>query len=414
MSFSATIASSSTEFTPLELSYTDRRAFIMTNSIYEEREKQKERGKERVKITGEVFTPLVLAKRMVRALPAHFLESSETSFLDHSAGDGNFLIALVEVLTEEYGHSQESVLSRVYAVDLMPDNVQELKKRLGVTEDHPNFVCHDSLSFDFSTFRSHFDVIVGNPPFQGVGKKAAKLWPRFVELTTTLLRDGGASFLITPSTWLNRRPTGAWRHFSKVDIIELWTDVDSFFPGVCSTFSATLFLKEKPTNTTLVNGAFELNLHTDDFPPDAKNITLDNLNFIKWATERRLILDVKLGSCPLISEDSMSETRTEIHSHEVYYTSAANRRSVWCDHACPGEGELKLIVGHYGNVFRTPEISLKGVGRKGKFVLGDHEFLEFVLSAIRLPESRRWTELMTTDAFIEPLTFVVDPRLVGH
>lgn len=385
----------------------------MTNSIREEIEKQKKRGKERVKTTGEVFTPLVLAKRMVKALPAHFLECPDTAFLDHSAGDGNFLVALVEVLMEDYGHSRESILSRIYAVDLMPDNIQRLRERLGVTEEHPNFVCHDSLSFDFSVFRPGFDVIVGNPPFQGVGKKAAKLWPRFVELTITLLRDGGAGFLITPSTWLNRRPTGAWRHFSKVSVTELWTDVESFFPGVCSTFSAALFLKDIPTNSTIVNGSFELDLHSDDFPPDAKHITVENLEFIRWATERRLNLDVKLGSCPLITEGSMSEVRTETHTHEVYYTSAANRRSVWCDHPCPGEGELKLIVGHYGNVFRTPEISLKGVGRKGKFVLGDREFLEFVLSAIQLPESQRWTELMTTDAFIEPLTFVVDPRLVG-
>ena len=38
----------------------------------------------------------------------------------------------------------------LYAVELMEDNHLELCKRLGVEPDHPHYVCHDALTYDYS------------------------------------------------------------------------------------------------------------------------------------------------------------------------------------------------------------------------------------------------------------------------
>lgn len=123
----------------------------MTDTIQAEIDKAKQRGTARVKKTAEVFTPLDLCRRMVLDVPEDKLKDPSTTYLDNSCGDGNFLVTLLEVLTEVYGHDRDHVLNnQLYGVDLMPDNIAEVKRRLGVREDHPHFVCADALTYDYS------------------------------------------------------------------------------------------------------------------------------------------------------------------------------------------------------------------------------------------------------------------------
>ena len=115
---------------------------------------QKRRGKSRVKQTGEVFTPMDLCRSMVMDVPEEKLRDPNTTYLDNSCGDGNFLAALYEILTKEYGHDGTHVLNhQLYAVDLMPDNISTVRDRLGVTPDMQgwdHFVCADALAYDYS------------------------------------------------------------------------------------------------------------------------------------------------------------------------------------------------------------------------------------------------------------------------
>jgi ubiquinone/menaquinone biosynthesis C-methylase UbiE len=88
---------------------------------------------------------------MVRDISEEKLKDPNTTYLDNSCGDGNFLVALLQVLTEEYGHDRDHVVdNQLYGVDIMEDNIEVAKARLGVPHDHPNFVCHDSLTYDYS------------------------------------------------------------------------------------------------------------------------------------------------------------------------------------------------------------------------------------------------------------------------
>ena len=123
----------------------------MSKYIKAETKKAKKRGKERVKKTAEVFTPMDLCLQMVREIPEEKLADPNTTYLDNSCGDGNFLVTLLQVLTEEYGHPRSHVLdNQLFGVDLMPDNIATVRERLGVSEDHPHFVCHDGLTYDYS------------------------------------------------------------------------------------------------------------------------------------------------------------------------------------------------------------------------------------------------------------------------
>jgi type I restriction-modification system DNA methylase subunit len=123
----------------------------MSKTVLKEIEKQKSKGSDRVKKTGEVFTPIDLCVRMIKEIPEEKLINPESTFLDNSCGDGNFLVALLKVLSKY--HDREHILTNmIYGVDLMPDNVVRAKERLGLTVDHPGWnhiVCADGLTYDY-------------------------------------------------------------------------------------------------------------------------------------------------------------------------------------------------------------------------------------------------------------------------
>jgi hypothetical protein len=106
---------------------------------------------------------------------------------------------------------------------------------------------------DFLTWdpQMQFDVVVGNPPYQGgdFGKKVYKsLWPLFWAKSMDLAKDNGYVSLITPLTWCsptNDLPkkdainghTRLWDVFNSYTSVADVTTIKSYFPGVGSTFS---------------------------------------------------------------------------------------------------------------------------------------------------------------------------------
>ena len=108
-----------------------------------------QRSDDRIDLTGEVFTPLELCVKMINDIPLDVRQNPNSTFLDPAAGNGNFIIALRDDLINyhSYNHVVDSML---YAVEVMKDNHKEMCDRLGVSVDHPHYVCHDALTYDYS------------------------------------------------------------------------------------------------------------------------------------------------------------------------------------------------------------------------------------------------------------------------
>lgn len=107
-----------------------------------------ERSDERIDLTGEVFSPMTLCIEMVNEIPLDTIKNPDSIFLDNSAGSGNFIVALLDRL-KEY-HSEEHIVNNMlYAIEFMEDNHKEMCERLGVSVDHPHYVCHDALTYDY-------------------------------------------------------------------------------------------------------------------------------------------------------------------------------------------------------------------------------------------------------------------------
>ena len=123
--------------------------------------------KQRRKKTAEDFTPDFLVQEMIDKLPAEVWTDPQKTFIDNSAGNGNFLVAVLQRKID-HGHDPLQALSTIYGVELMADNVEEMHHRmysivkglLHTQKDKDkafkiikeNLVCHDALTWDYENW----------------------------------------------------------------------------------------------------------------------------------------------------------------------------------------------------------------------------------------------------------------------
>ena len=89
-----------------------------------------DRTAERVKATGEVFTPTALILEMCQYLDVALFAPGKT-VLDPACGDGQFLMAAKAIKLHVHGMAESAALADIYGVDVMRDNVDLCLRRLG-------------------------------------------------------------------------------------------------------------------------------------------------------------------------------------------------------------------------------------------------------------------------------------------
>jgi hypothetical protein len=144
---------------------------------------------------GEVFTPNSLVNEMLDKIPVGVWENPKSTFCDLSMGKGTFLIEIVNRLVYIYNYTEENAKSRVFGYDTRVKYINYLKRR-----GYKNLYHTDSLKEEF---KMKFDVVLGNPPYQEVtgAANAKAIWPKFVEKSFDICKDGGYVSLIHPSGW---------------------------------------------------------------------------------------------------------------------------------------------------------------------------------------------------------------------
>jgi len=88
-----------------------------------------ERTVQRVRETGEVFTPSALVVEMLQYCDLEVFAPGRT-VLDPACGDGQFLVAVKLVKVLHHGMSEVDALADIYGVDIMRDNVDLCRRRL--------------------------------------------------------------------------------------------------------------------------------------------------------------------------------------------------------------------------------------------------------------------------------------------
>jgi len=106
-----------------------------------------ERSDERIKETGEVFTPAELVNEVLDRMDIDWDDNTKT-FIDPACGDGNFLVEVNRRLLEA-GHDKQHILENmIFGIDLMPDNVERCIDRLKGIEYNHNIVQFNTLEWD--------------------------------------------------------------------------------------------------------------------------------------------------------------------------------------------------------------------------------------------------------------------------
>ena len=89
-----------------------------------------DRDKQRIQSTAEHFTPTDLVIEMLSNIDINRLGVGKT-ILDPACGDGQFLTAIKWVKVYIHNMTEFDALQDIYGVDIMRDNVDLCKKRLG-------------------------------------------------------------------------------------------------------------------------------------------------------------------------------------------------------------------------------------------------------------------------------------------
>ena len=88
-----------------------------------------DRSFDRVKATGEVFTPTELALDMIENCPIEEFGPGKT-VLDPACGDGQLLLPILCIKIFHFGESAAQSMSEIFGVDIMRDNVDLCRRRL--------------------------------------------------------------------------------------------------------------------------------------------------------------------------------------------------------------------------------------------------------------------------------------------
>ena len=89
-----------------------------------------DRDEYRIKATAEIFTTTDLVIDMLQKTDLDCFLPGKT-VLDPACGDGQFLVAIKYVKILIHGMTESDALQDIYGVDIMRDNVDLCKKRLG-------------------------------------------------------------------------------------------------------------------------------------------------------------------------------------------------------------------------------------------------------------------------------------------
>src|SRR3990170_6602163 len=100
-----------------------------------------DRMSDRVKKTGEIFTPTALVIEILQQIPIEEFGPGKT-VIDPACGDGQFLVPVKYLKMLHFGMTEEDALGDIYGVDIMRDNVDMCLLRLG----GGNIVMGDTLN----------------------------------------------------------------------------------------------------------------------------------------------------------------------------------------------------------------------------------------------------------------------------
>jgi hypothetical protein len=198
-------------------------------------------------VSTETPTSYALAKSIVNKISVDW-SRTDLRIVDFACGRGIFLLAAIEKLLA-HGHQPIHIVNMVYGYDINPVQVAITRKCLFLALGmEPRVYCEDSLT---KVWDMKFDIVIGNPPYNNIGKGKVKnntsgtsLWLKFLDVIPTLVAPGGYCSLVLPVAVLNTNSVG-WKKIEKYNIVSADTRINHFFK--IGTNVCTITFKNEPS-----------------------------------------------------------------------------------------------------------------------------------------------------------------------
>tara|TARA_B110000977_G_C11040561_1_gene478716 strand:- start:304 stop:1536 length:1233 start_codon:yes stop_codon:yes gene_type:complete len=191
---------------------------------------------------GIVFTPRELVDVILSKIPESVYLNKEAKYLVPAFDNGEFIFGLYDKLTKEYGYTENDVKSRIVGIESSQKYIGPLKRR--------GFMVYN-LNFLEYKFTMKFDVILGNPPYNGVNKQE-KPWVDFYVHSYPMLKNNGMIMYVTPKAWISRPNSPKFQPISKLfsenDLLYVDLNVNDYFTGVGEDIGYQILRKSKTNN----------------------------------------------------------------------------------------------------------------------------------------------------------------------
>jgi len=286
------------------------------------------------KTAGEVLTPFTLIDEMLDKLPKKVWSDPNLKWADIASGLGNYQLKIYQRLMKGLSKKisnkdkrKKHILEKmIYYAELGSNNTELYKKIIDPKNKYKlNVFQGNSLENSLSKYMKNvwkiksFDIIVGNPPYQGTGRK--KIYINFINTAFSLLKQDGILLYITPILAVNYLMGSEIvqqiaDNLKDIKYINVNANIKKKFTGVGSDFAYYLVYNREYTNKTIIEFSdghrenIKLKWKTIiplDVNKNYYNITKKVLNINKNEWERKAAR----------FSDNLSDEKTETHKYKI-------------------------------------------------------------------------------------------------
>lgn len=236
-----------------------------------------------------------------------------------------------KILVVAGGHGSEiDVLVDMAGVDIIDKIVYNDKYSFlcnQIKRKYPGIVV---MQGDFTEleFDMKFDVIVGNPPYQGNNDKGTKqpkshnLWSKFAEKGIELLNPNGFIAFVTPDSWMSPN-SQLLKMFKDNSLVWVDTEVGKYFT-VGSSFTAWCVQKNKNTQTAVIDG-LEVDITKLQYLPRnfAKTFPIHNKVINSTHPKLDILCDTSCHSDH--KNNNFSDTQDTTYKYTTFHTNAQTK-----------------------------------------------------------------------------------------